>query len=142
MNRDLEQLRLLAIFHYVFGGLVALMSLIPTFYLLIGAALASGVFVSDATATPDRQAARFVGGIFVAVASVVLLFSLVFAALVVKAGRNLARQRGYTFALVIAALCCFLMPIGTVLGIFTLVVLTRDSVRELFEGGDRELPAT
>ena len=33
------------------------------------------------------------------------------------------------FSLVIAALCCLNMPLGTVLGVFTFIVLTRDSVK-------------
>ena len=36
MNRDTEQLNLLAIFHYVVGGLAALFSFFPLFYSVIG----------------------------------------------------------------------------------------------------------
>ena len=36
MDRDTEQLNLLAIFHYVVGGLAALFSFFPLFYSVIG----------------------------------------------------------------------------------------------------------
>src|SRR5690606_31758407 len=38
MNQDHEQLRLLSILHYVFGGLTALFSLFPLIYVAIGVA--------------------------------------------------------------------------------------------------------
>jgi len=37
------------------------------------------------------------------------------------------------FSLVVAGINCFYMPLGTALGIFTIVVLVRDSVRDLYE---------
>jgi hypothetical protein len=36
--------------------------------------------------------------------------------------------------MVIAALLCMFMPFGTVLGVFTIIVLVRDSVKALFNG--------
>jgi len=36
--------------------------------------------------------------------------------------------------MVIAGLSCLNMPLGTVLGIFTLIVLSRESVKVLFKG--------
>ena len=51
------------------------------------------------------------------------------------------RTRKYrTFSFVVAALNCLQIPIGTVLGIFTIVVLARDSVRELYEATNRSGP--
>jgi len=37
------------------------------------------------------------------------------------------------FSLIIAGINCVQFPFGTVLGVFTFVVLLRDSVRELYE---------
>ena len=36
MDRDEEHLRLLSIFHYIYGGLVALFACVPILYMLIG----------------------------------------------------------------------------------------------------------
>jgi hypothetical protein len=38
------------------------------------------------------------------------------------------------FCLVMASITCMFMPFGTVLGVFTLIVLMRPSVKPLFEG--------
>lgn len=54
------------------------------------------------------------------------------------AGYLLARRRGYFFCLVMAGIACTFSPFGTVLGVFTLLVLLRSSVKQLFgrTGGD------
>ena len=57
------------------------------------------------------------------------------------AGRYLLQRTHYTFCLVVAAIACLLMPFGTALGIFTIIVLMRPSVREMFEGAPRPAPA-
>jgi hypothetical protein len=36
------------------------------------------------------------------------------------------------FCLVMAGIACIFMPFGTALGVLTIIVLMRDSVRELF----------
>ena len=44
------------------------------------------------------------------------------------------RARKYRmFSIIVAALNCLQIPFGTVLGVFTIVVLVRESVRELYE---------
>ncbi len=49
------------------------------------------------------------------------------------AGRCLRARKNYTFLLVMAALNgTFIMPLGTLLGVFTFVVLMRPSVKALF----------
>jgi len=50
------------------------------------------------------------------------------------AGRNLAKRRHHTFCLVVAAISCIFMPFGTILGVLTIIVLMRPSVKGLFEG--------
>ena len=133
MNQDLEHLRLLSIFHYVLAGFGFLFSLFPVIYLVLGGLILTGNLPESANAPegPDQQ---FIGWIFLAVGTGMMLFGLAFATGLLLAGRFLAARRHHTFCLVVAALSCFCMPLGTILGVFTLVVLTRDSVKTLFEG--------
>ena len=43
------------------------------------------------------------------------------------------RQRKYrTFSIVIGGLNCLQIPFGTILGVFTIIVLSRDSVRKIY----------
>ena len=37
------------------------------------------------------------------------------------------------FCFVIACLACMQMPLGTILGVFTIIVLARPSVKEMFD---------
>jgi hypothetical protein len=55
-----------------------------------------------------------------------------FAAALAIAGRLLTAHRGRTFCMWMAAVCCMAFPLGTMLGAFTLSVLNRQSVRDLF----------
>jgi hypothetical protein len=55
-----------------------------------------------------------------------------FAAAVVIAGQKLAARTSYTYCLVVAAIECMFTPFGTVLGVLTIIVLMRPSVKKLF----------
>jgi hypothetical protein len=48
-------------------------------------------------------------------------------------GLFLLRRRHRMFSMVVAAINCLHIPIGTALGIFTFIVLGRDSVRKVYE---------
>jgi len=50
-----------------------------------------------------------------------------------QTGRFIARCKYYTFCFVMAAVESLFMPFGTVLAVFTLVVLLRESVKRMFE---------
>lgn len=126
--QDLEHLRLLSIFHYVVAGLAALFACFPLFHLVFGVAMVSGW----GEMPQEDPMAVTMGWFFIVVASIVILCGWAFAVCLVVAGRALARRRRYMFCLVMAAVECIFMPFGTVLGVFTIVVLMRDSVRELF----------
>jgi hypothetical protein len=46
-------------------------------------------------------------------------------------GRSLALRKRYSFVFVMACVECLFIPFGTVLGVFTIIVLSRESVRAL-----------
>jgi hypothetical protein len=68
-------------------------------------------------------------------ASVLILVGWTFAVLVLIAGRFIARRKHYTLCFVMACVDCLSVPFGTVLGVFTILVLNRQSVKELFASG-------
>jgi hypothetical protein len=127
-----EHLRLLAIFHYVVAAIAALFSLFPVIHLVIGVAILTGGFPGEGPADGE---ARWLGGFFVAFAAFWIVMGLTFASCVLAAGRSLAKRKRRTFCLVMAGLECMFVPFGTVLGVLTLIVLTKDEARALFEGG-------
>src|SRR6266496_1738205 len=128
MTKDEENLRLLSIFHYVVAGIASLFGLFPLFYVGMGALMLCDKF--DAS-HPDPMARPF-GWVMIFIGAFFFLACLAFVVCLVIAGRYLTRRRHYTFCLVAAALACMFMPFGTVLGAFTIVVLQKDSVRQLF----------
>ena len=134
MNRDTEHLRLLAIFHYVAAGLAAFFSFFPLLYATIGGIF---VFVSrHGTPKPGEELPpEFLGWIFIAAGLLLFLLGIAMAICILIAGRCLSARKGYTFALVVACIECLFIPFGTILGTFTIVALSRESVRALFSTG-------
>ena len=126
LDTDLEYLKLLSIFHYVVGGFAGLFSLFPIVHLYFGIALIRGGLDGG------EPGGRAMGWFFVAMALLVIVTGLGFASLIVATGRYLSRHTYYTFCLVIAAIECAFVPFGTVLGVFTIIVLQRPSVKQLF----------
>jgi hypothetical protein len=126
---DAEHLRLLSIFHYVLAGLTALFGCLPCIHLALGIALASGAFPIDTRGQPPP---RWAGFIIIGVALFFILWFWALAVLMLLGGRNLSRRSHHGFCFVIACLECLFMPFGTVLGVFTIIVLMRPSVRLLF----------
>lgn len=119
-------LRLLSIGHYVLAGITALFALFPVIHLLIGVGMLAGLL--DAGQTADR----LFGLLFIVIALVMITLGLAMAAALAWSGRNLARRQRHTACVVVAALACMMMPLGTVLGIFSIVVLMRPGVKDAF----------
>lgn len=131
MHQDAEHLRLLSIFHYIVAGLAALFSFFPLLYTTVGA-----IFIFAArhgTAKPGEELPpEFLGWIFAVIGSVLFLIGIAMAICILIAGRSLALRKRYSFALVMACIECLFVPFGTILGVFTIVVLSRESVKALF----------
>jgi hypothetical protein len=128
MRTDLNHLRLLSIFHYVLGGLVALMACFSIIHLVIGISVVSGGFASSGPGAPPPA----MGWLFIGIASLGMLFGWALAICLVIAGYCLNRQKSYIFCMVVAGFACAVQPLGTILGVFTIIVLLRPSVKELF----------
>jgi hypothetical protein len=74
-----------------------------------------------------------VGWILIALGGSFSLLVWLMAACTLFAGYNLSKKRRYLFCFVIACICCASIPLGTILGVFTIVVLARPGVKELFD---------
>jgi hypothetical protein len=131
MNQDLEHLKLLSIFHYIVGGLACFCGLLWILYIASGIIL---IIASGSMASDDRMGAS-IGGV-VAIVVGIFLFVLfeAFGILCIIAGRKYAKHEGYRFCFVLAIFTCLNFPLGTALGVFTIVVLNRPSVKALFQG--------
>jgi hypothetical protein len=129
-NRDREQLKLLSIFHYVVGGIAIFFSLISLPYLWIGAYL---LYLPETMPSTDgNPAPTEIGLFFLGIGIVFLLIFLSLAICMILSGRFLAKRSRYWFSFVIAGVECLFTPFGTMLGIFTIIVLLRTSVKSLY----------
>lgn len=133
-DQDAEHLRLLSIFHYVVGGMQGLFGCFPIFHFLFGAAM---VFFPDKLGeTKNGPPPALFGLFFMLFAGTWMALAWSLAVCLIIAGRSLAQRKRYLFCLVtagVAAAMC--MPFGTVLGVFTIIVLVRPSVKAAFEAG-------
>lgn len=136
---DEEHLRLLSLFYFISAGFSAFFSLFSSIYIVIGIVLVaslSSVQSQNSNAPPEAFAWAFVG-----IGASVTLLALGLALLKFLTGRALRRRRSRTLCLVTAGISCIGIPYGTVLGIFTFLVLGRPSVQALFDH-QREQRAT
>ncbi|WP_438481692.1 hypothetical protein [Oleiharenicola lentus] len=128
---DADHLRLLAVFHFVVAGLsVVGLGLVALHYTFMR------VFFMNPDMWKDQKSAPPP----VAIMDIFKWFYLVFAVLLVVvvvgnllSGLFIGKRKHRMFSLVVGGINCLQFPFGTALGVFTLVVLTRDSVRESYE---------
>lgn len=132
--RDLDHMRLLSLFHYIYGGIVIAMSSIAIVHVVIGIAM---ILNPRAFAPPGRAGApapdAFFGWIFAVMGGAVLLLGWTVGVLTILSGRWIKQRRRRLFSMVLAGINCMWVPLGTVLGVFTFIVLLRESVMTLYE---------
>ena len=127
MEKDADHLRLLSIFHYVMGGLHILVGSIFFVHFIIGFLMAGSARFFGPNGPPP-----WIGVLLMCIGGVLILVSWGVGICTILSGRFIAQRRHRTFSLVLAAINCLSVPMGTALGVFALVVLTRDSVRRLY----------
>ncbi len=122
MNQDAEHLRLLSIFHYVVAGAAAFCSFFPLIYTAVGF-----VFVALSRHPPTNPSQQpppaALGWALVGVGIFLFLLGAVFALVLAFAGIE-----------------CVFIPLGTILGVFTIIVLSRESVKTLFSTETMQAP--
>ncbi|MDY6826077.1 MAG: hypothetical protein SVV67_02710 [Bacillota bacterium] len=121
-----NNLDLLGTLHYVLGVLTALSACIPFIYLFIGLAMiGSGTYTGSG-------APRVFGAIFLVLSTILIIGGWVMAVLIIITGTRLKQKQSYNFCLVIAFIECLIVPLGTILGIFTVINLSKEDVKALF----------
>jgi hypothetical protein len=128
-NEDYRMLDLLSLFHYIVGGIMALFSCFPFIHLFIGLAFVSGNLFKD---SKGGNPPELFGWFFVIIAAVAILLGWTLAVLMLVTGHKMKQRRHRMFCLVVAGIECMFMPFGTVLGIFTIVILNKESVQTIF----------
>jgi len=136
-HRDDEHLKLLGIFHYVTAALHLMGCAAGAVYVGMAAFVPAAMSNAPAGDVPDGLPAM-IGGVFGVLGVGLIFLSITAAALTAYAGWSLHHRRNRILVLVIAALHLLNVPFGTLLGVFTIVVMSRPEVTEEFESGRPE----
>lgn len=137
---DEEHLKLLSIVYAVSAGLSACVSLLGIFYAFMGVFLGRALALMP-TAPGQTPPPEFMSWIFTAFGLGMFLVMIALGVLKFVVYRRLRQHRSRVFCMIVAGICCVFIPYGTLLGIFTFVVLTRPSVVRLFSAQPPPLQA-
>jgi hypothetical protein len=127
--RDASHLNTLAVLHYVWGGLILLFSPLGLLYVGIGIAL---LF--------SKNEAAFVGILMSLLGLVMTAMIVAMGVLNILSGRGMRQRRRQVLSIVMAALNCMSFPLGTALGVFTLIVVLRPSVKAMYDANKPTTP--
>ncbi len=125
---DDEHLRLLRIGYFISAGQTAIFIPLGLFYAGMGFMVSHLPLKSGGGAPPELMSWVFgiVGASIAGLAALAAILKLL-------TGIRLKQRRSRMLCMVTAAFSCLEIPYGTALGLMTLVVLGRPSVRQLFE---------
>ncbi len=129
-SQDEEHIKLLSVFHYIVGGISCIFSCLPLIHIAIGLFL---VFSGDHLAQNGGEAPpAFIGWIFVTLGLGFFLLGQALSISIIISGRYLSKRTKYMFSFIVACIACMLFPFGTILGIFTIIVLSKDSIKAMY----------
>ena len=135
---DEEHLRLLALFHYISGGItIAFSSLFIFHLLLMSFFLRNPQFFPPSSTEELGPLPEQVLGFFVAFLGVFIALGIGFGIAQIVSGRFIMRRRHRIFSFVVALPNLLLIPFGTILAVFTLIVLDRKSVRQFYDSAPK-----
>jgi hypothetical protein len=124
-------LKILSILHYVLGGFYVFFGLFGFIYVVMGAIfMASGDAVTNSS-TGEPMPGWF-GLVFLLLGIFWVLFGVGGGVLTINAGRYIAKRVKRKFSVVMAYLNCLNIPLGTALGIFTIITLGKPEVKALY----------
>ncbi len=128
MNHDDEkQLRILEKLHYIATGFATAIPIFGAAYSAIGVVILLGK-APGGTPMPSRA----FGWLPLTLGSFILLIGVAAVALNLLTARSLRDRKNHTLCLLTSAMNCVHFPLGTLLGTFTIIVLSRPAVRAAF----------
>lgn len=133
-ERVAGHLKTLSICYYVYAGLAACGSCFGAFYIAMGAwfpRMAASV-PAPPEGQPPQELMQGMGMMFAVIGAGIMVFALTIAVLCFLSARALSRRRNRTLSLVTAGIICLNVPIGTMLGVFTFIVLMKPEAQRLY----------
>jgi hypothetical protein len=129
-----EHLNLLSIFYFVFGGLSLFGAFILLIYILIFGLIFSNHTIQESIQSQSGgEVVGSVFGIISVVFIVIFIFILTVGILQIIAGFKLRKKRSKGLIMLVAILELLSFPLGTTLGVFTIIIISRSSVAAMFD---------
>jgi len=126
-----ENVKLLAIFHWIVAVMAGFFGLFPLLYVAFGTAILHGF-----PGTPRQQPPpEFLGWMMIGMGLVFCLGFLAYATALGFAASSYSQHRRWTYCLVVAVISCAWFPFGTMLGVFSILTLARPETKALFGEG-------
>ena len=120
-----KNLKAIEVFHYVYGGLTCFAGFFVLLVVALGGFLNSDWMMEHSNEAPPSWVGSMISGI----GMFLFLFVEAIGILNIYSGRCIAKRRNRTLSMVVAAFDCLSIPLGLILGIFTLVTLSDEEVR-------------
>ncbi|MDX2177742.1 MAG: hypothetical protein SF028_14870 [Candidatus Sumerlaeia bacterium] len=134
MSRDdARYLDLLGWAHYILGALTLLCGSFPVIHLVVGIGILTGRMQGPPPGTQGEPMVKAVGGLFVVVAAAIILVAWALGIATMLAGRYLRERRRRMFCTVVAAVNCMSFPVGTAVGVLTIILLNKPDVSGVFD---------
>ena len=127
-----EHLRLLSIGYYIAGGLHIAFASLFIFHFIFLVVFASNPDMFPTAAPGTNGPPDTVIHIFAWLIGTFILLGWSFGALTIYAGRCIKTRSRRTLSLIMVALNTIAIPVGTIVGVCGLIVLSRTSVRRLY----------
>lgn len=128
--RDKEHLRLLSVFYFISAGLSAFFALFPLLYAVMGVVFLS--IPNQIQHAGDNPPPAIFGWVLFGFGIGLTILFLAFAVVKLLAGFAIRKRKHRVFVLIVAGFSCLSIPYGTLLGVFSFIVLGRPSVAALF----------
>lgn len=124
MDRDKRHLQILSKLQIIYG----ILNVFVSFYFY----KVTSEMVRDYQKVLEESKPEVEVGLLLGFGFVLFLIGVVVLFCIILTGQSLARYENYHYCLIVAVLECLIFPLGTILGIYTILVLRRKSVKELF----------
>ena len=121
---------MIALFYRIYGGLCLLGTCCFSLYLFIGITA-----LTNPTAFKSNHGgndAAIMGTMFSVIGGIGILIAAAMGAMFFVSANWIQNRTNWTGIFAMAIVACLNAPLGTALGVFALVVLNRESVKELF----------
>ena len=129
---DHEHLRTLAIFHYIFAGMNGIGAMLGAAYVCFGSFVTAGALNGLSRGGGGAPPAP-VGWFIILTGATIMLFALATVVMEISTAISLQRGKRKLLCTICSVLHCLNIPLGTALGVFTLIALNKPGIKLFFE---------